>query len=150
LDTAGQEGRLKSRTKQSHNIIEFFTLRDQYIRQGEGYIIVYSITNRSSFEEVESFIDHILQTRGIEESEYANANKHVAIVVVANKADLENDRLVSKDEGREVCAKYGGIQFYEASAKSRLNVDEIFHNCATQVFAKVKKETGKDEKCTLM
>ncbi|KAL9644656.1 hypothetical protein ABK040_015395 [Willaertia magna] len=134
LDTAGQE--------------EFVTLRDQYIRQGEGFVIVYSITNRNSFEEIESFIEHILHTKGIDEENYSNANKEVAIVIVANKCDLENDRVVSKEEGKDLCAKYGGISFYEASAKSRLFVDEIFMDCAQQVFLKLKKE--KDGKCLVM
>ncbi|EFC48819.1 ras family small GTPase [Naegleria gruberi] len=136
LDTAGQE--------------EFHTLRDQYIRQGEGYIIVYSITNRSSFEEAYQFIDHILQTKGLEESEYSNAKNSIAIILVANKSDLESDRAVTKEESTELCQRFGGIQFYEASAKTRMNVEEIFNDCASQVFAKVKKSGGKDEKCLLM
>ncbi|KAL0490517.1 Ras-related protein Rap [Acrasis kona] len=135
LDTAGQE--------------EFHTLRDQYIRHAEGYVIVYSINNRNSFDEVETFIKQILTTREVEEEQFPNAASEAAIVIVANKCDLENERLVPVDEAKKLAAKYGGFTFFESSAKSKSNVQETFVAAAKEVVAKVKsRKEGK--KCSVM
>jgi GTPase SAR1 family protein len=124
-------------------------LRDQYIRQGEGYLIVYSITNRNSFEEVESFVKQILTTKEVEEENFPNAVNDAAIIVIANKSDLEKERVVSAEDGKKLCAAYGGLTFFETSAKNKLNVDEAFLTTAKEVFAKVKsKKEGK--KCLVM
>merc|ERR1712188_139359 len=63
LDTAGQE--------------EYSAMRDQYMRTGQGFLIVYSITSRSSFDEVAQFRDQILRVK--------DADK-VPIVIVGNKS----------------------------------------------------------------
>ena len=135
LDTAGQE--------------EFHSLRDQYIRQGEGYLIIYSINNRSSFEEVETFLDQILSAKEITEDLIAEAAQECAVVLVGNKCDLVDQRKVTREEGEQLAKKYGGISFYESSAKTRVNVEEAFHDCARQVFQKVKNKNGK-KKCRMM
>ena len=128
---------------------EFHTLRDQYIRQGEGYLIVYSINNRNSFEEVENFIKQILVTKEIEEENFNTAVNEAAIIVIANKSDLEKERVVSTEEAKKLVSRYGGLTFFESSAKNKLNVEEAFLTAAKEVFAKVKsKKEGK--KCILM
>ncbi|EFC42538.1 ras family small GTPase [Naegleria gruberi] len=135
LDTAGQE--------------EFCTLRDQYIRQGEGFVIVYSVTNRNSFDEVYSFLEQIAQAKEFDNAdEYRNLASETAVVLVGNKADLKNERVVSADEGREVAKKFGNITFFETSAKTRTNVEESFMDCAVQIMNKVKKR--KKGACTMM
>ena len=60
-------------------------MREQYMRSGEGFLIVYSITSRPSFEEVHTFTQQILR---VKDSEYSPK------VVVANKSDLEYERVV--------------------------------------------------------
>jgi len=72
LDTAGQE--------------EYSAMREQYMRTGEGFLLVYSITSRSSFEEISTFQQQILRVKD---------RDSYPIVVVANKADLEHERQVS-------------------------------------------------------
>jgi GTPase SAR1 family protein len=137
LDTAGQE--------------EFQSLRDQvrnflkvkYIRQGEGYIIVYSIINKASFDEVKVFIDQILTAKEIDDEDKKKAQELIPLVVVGNKCDLEDSRQVSFENLKQLSETYGGIKFYEASAKSRKNVDESFIDCAQQVFEKIKSKKGK-------
>lgn len=131
LDTAGQE--------------EFRTLRDQYIRQGEGYIIVYSIISRQSFEEIEQFVESILQSKEMEEDRPEGLP--IPIVICGNKCDLTNQREVPTDEARKMCEKYG-IPFFEVSAKTRMNVEDAFMSLATSVW----KEKGKRKKagnCTV-
>ena len=73
LDTAGQE--------------EYSAMREQYMRTGEGFLLVYSITSRSSFEEILTFQQQILRVKD---------KDYFPIIVVANKCDLEHDRQVSQ------------------------------------------------------
>jgi GTPase KRas protein len=73
LDTAGQE--------------EYSAMREQYMRTGEGFLLVYSITNRQSFEEILTFQQQILRVKD---------KDYFPIIVVGNKCDLENERQVSK------------------------------------------------------
>eukprot|EP00005_Dracoamoeba_jomungandri_P003592 CAMPEP_0174249720 /NCGR_PEP_ID=MMETSP0439-20130205/60_1 /TAXON_ID=0 /ORGANISM="Stereomyxa ramosa, Strain Chinc5" /LENGTH=187 /DNA_ID=CAMNT_0015329613 /DNA_START=84 /DNA_END=647 /DNA_ORIENTATION=+ len=102
LDTAGQE--------------EFSAMRDQYMRTGEGFLMVYDITTRSSFDEITAFREQILRVKE-EES--------VPMVVVGNKCDLEEARVVATSEGSEL-AKAFKCPFLESSAKARVNVEESF------------------------
>jgi len=136
LDTAGQE--------------EFHTLRDQYIRQGEGYIIVYSITNRPSFDEVEQFLDQIIQSTVDAEEVSPTLASQIPIVVVGNKCDLEDLRKISKEDLAALSEKYGKISTYETSAKTRKNVEECFIDCAKQVIVKVKSNKKKKKDCIMM
>lgn len=61
-------------------------MREQYMRTGEGFLLVYSITSRSSFEEISTFQQQILRVKD---------RDSYPIIVVANKADLEHERQVS-------------------------------------------------------
>lgn len=114
LDTAGQE--------------EFSAMRDQWFRSGDAFLIVYSITNRSSFDELKQFYDKILKAKDASSG---------PMVLVANKSDLEHDRQVTTQEGKDF-ANQIGVPFLECSAKKRTNVDESFLQLVTQV----KKYSG--------
>ncbi|GAA6013702.1 hypothetical protein JCM8202_000782 [Rhodotorula sphaerocarpa] len=109
LDTAGQE--------------EYSAMREQYMRTGEGFLLVYSITSRNSFDEIGTFHQQILRVKD---------KDFFPVVVVANKADLEYERQVGTHEGREL-AKHFGSRFIETSAKQRLNVDEAFHELVREI-----------------
>lgn len=109
LDTAGQE--------------EYSAMRDQYIRSGQGFIIVYSITSKSSFDNLTSFHDQILRVK--DEDSFP-------VVILANKCDLEKDREVTTMEGKSF-ADAIGAPFYETSAKNRINVEEGFYQLVRQV-----------------
>nr|AGC26948.1 Ras protein [Polyporus umbellatus] len=102
LDTAGQE--------------EYGAMREQYMRTGEGFLLVYSITSRNSFEEISTFYQQILRVKD---------QDSFPVVVVANKCDLEYERQVGMNEGRDL-AKHFGCRFIETSAKQRINVDDAF------------------------
>jgi len=114
LDTAGQE--------------EYSAMRDQYMRTGQGFLCVYAITSRTSFEEVSSFREQILRVK--------DADK-VPLVICGNKCDLESERQVSKNEGHEL-AKSFESPFMETSAKARINVEESFF----QLVREIRNQSG--------
>ncbi len=72
MDTAGQE--------------EFSAMREQYMRSGEGFLLVFSLTDRNSFEEIYKFHKQILRVKDRDE---------FPMMLVANKCDLEHQRVVS-------------------------------------------------------
>ena len=91
LDTAGQE--------------EYSAMRDQYIRSGQGFVIVFSITSKSSFESLPSFHDQILRVK--DEDTFP-------VVILGNKCDLEKDREVPFNEGKAFADSIEA-PFYETS-----------------------------------
>ncbi|XP_077994969.1 ras-like protein RAS2 [Glandiceps talaboti] len=91
---------------------------------GEGFIIVYSITDRGSFEKAKMFQSLLHQVR---------KTKDVPIVLVGNKNDLKNKRRVSLAEGRELAFQIG-CSFYEVSGlKGVDNVKKVFHDIVRQI-----------------
>ena len=110
-------------------------MRDNYYRLGEGFLIVYSITMRDTFVSVNRFCDHILQVKGIDEvfspllmifvTKTYEILEQVPIILVGSKCDLDEEREVPTDEGRALAQKWNAL-FYETSAKTRVNVDEVF------------------------
>ncbi|KAJ1928449.1 RAS1 protein [Tieghemiomyces parasiticus] len=109
LDSAGQE--------------EYSVMREQYIRAGDGFLLVYSVSSRSSFDEVKLLAEQLLRVKDV-----ASA----PIVIVGNKCDLADLRQVETEEGRQLATKFQAM-FLESSAKTRTNVDEAFHETVRQV-----------------
>jgi len=124
LDTAGQE--------------EFGALRHQYMRQGQGFLLVYSVTDRSSFEEIQSFYNEVYR---VKEDEGPTKNHKIPIIIVGNKADLESSRQVRAEEGSELSRKLS-CQFIETSAKTRQGVEEAYFTVVRKVRETVSK--GRD------
>ena len=127
LDTAGQE--------------EYTALRDQWIRDGEGFVLVYSITSRSSFTRIQKFYHQIQR---VKESSNAGSPTSIGylsspvssvsmsgggqapVMLVGNKSDRVTEREVSMQEGSAL-AKELGCEFVEASAKNCINVEKAFY-----------------------
>lgn len=63
-------------------------MREQYMRTGEGFLLIYSITSRQSFEEIMTFQQQILRVKD---------KDYFPIIVVGNKCDLESERVVLKE-----------------------------------------------------
>ena len=114
LDTAGQD--------------DFAPMRTQYMRQGKGFIIVYAIDDRASFEEVEVFHRDLLRTKGA---------TNVPVVICGNKCDLEDKRVVSKTEGEELADRLKA-KFFETSALANLHIEDAFRT----VVREIRKSQG--------
>ncbi|XP_061826342.1 ras-related protein Rab-8B-like isoform X1 [Nerophis lumbriciformis] len=99
-DTAGQE--------------RFRTITTAYYRGAMGIMLVYDISNEKSFENIKNWI------RNIEE----HASSDVEKMVLGNKCDMADRRQVSKDRGEKLAIDYG-VKFFETSAKTSLNVEEV-------------------------
>lgn len=69
-------------------------MREQYMRTGEGFLLVYSITSRQSFEEIVTFQQQILRVKD---------KDYFPIIVVGNKCDLEHERQVSTEGTSRMC-----------------------------------------------
>lgn len=110
-------------------------MREQYMRNGEGFLLVYSITSRMSFEEIETFHQQICRVKD---------RDYFPMVLIANKCDLEADRQVSSQEGKDLAKKYG-CQFIETSAKHRINVDEAFYEVVRDI-RRYNKEQDRNSK----
>jgi Ras-related protein Rap-1B len=111
LDTAGVE--------------QFTAIRELYIKNGEGFILVYSVTNEASLHELAELREQVVRIKD---------NAHVPIVLVANKCDLDQKRAVSAAKGVMVADNWGKVPFYETSAKYRSNVDEVFVDLVRQIM----------------
>ena len=100
-DTAGQE-RFK-------NIIA------SYYRGAHGILLLYDVTDKDSFKNLSNWLIEIEK----------NANKNVLKVLIGNKTDLEDKRVITYNQGKEFADTYG-LKFIETSAKKNLNVSEAF------------------------
>ena len=109
LDTAGQE--------------EYTAMRDHYIRNGQGFIIVYSLISRETFYEVDNFR---CQIQHVKEKDF------FPMVLCGNKCDAINDRQVSKSEGEDLAKTYN-CPYFETSAKTRINIEEIFYELIREI-----------------
>ncbi|MBN3297474.1 RAP2C protein, partial [Amia calva] len=110
LDTAGTE--------------QFASMRDLYIKNGQGFILVYSLVNQQSFQRYEK----------------------VPLILVGNKVDLESEREVSGADGRALAQEWG-CPFMETSAKSKTMVDELFAEIVRQMNYSALPEK-QDQCCT--
>lgn len=104
LDTAGQE--------------EFSAMREQYMRKGDGFLLVFSVTDLHSFQNIQNFHTQILRVKD---------RDTYPMILVANKVDLVQQRKVTDDDGRTLATRLN-IPYIETSAKDPpINVDLAFH-----------------------
>lgn len=112
-----------------------FAMRDLMFRRGEGFIILYDITSQSSFNNVEHWREQIIEIK---------ENVKTPIILVGNKSDLEDERMVTEEEGRNKAKNYE-CPFFEISAKSRDNIEEILEE-----LVKISKRQARNVKyCTV-
>nr|B4KB60.1 RecName: Full=Ras-like protein 1; Flags: Precursor [Drosophila mojavensis] len=100
LDTAGQE--------------EYSAMRDQYMRTGEGFLLVFAVNSAKSFEDIGTYREQIKRVKDAEE---------VPMVLVGNKCDLPSWNV----------AKQYGIPYIETSAKTRMGVDDAFYTLVREI-----------------
>lgn len=106
------------------------------MRDGEGFLFVYSSTSRQSFDEAKSLYEQTLMYKD---------SDNVPAVFLANKADLVDNREVSREEGMEF-AQRRGISFMETSALARMNVDEAFFQVIREIRTADSNWEGNNKK----
>ena len=124
IDTAGQE--------------EYISLREQNYIKGDGFVLVYSIDNKNSFAALRTHRDSILGLR---------TNRKSIMILAGNKCDLEQQRLISTEEGKNMAAEWN-IPFLETSAREDKNVTELFGQMAQMLYendADAKPAVKKEE-----
>ena len=120
-DTAGQE-RFK-------NIIA------SYYRGAHGILLLYDVTDKDSFKNLSNWLIEIEK----------NASKNVLKVLIGNKSDLEDKRVISYNQGKEFADTYG-LKFIETSAKKNLNVNEAFETLGRELMiASAEKKVTKQK-----
>lgn len=119
LDTAGTE--------------QFTAMREIYMKTGQGFLLVYSITSPRTLNELSELRDQILRIKEAES---------VPLVIVGNKSDLEEDRAVPRSRAIQLSQSWGRVPFYESSARKRQNVDEVFMDLCRQIM---RTENVQDE-----
>jgi GTPase SAR1 family protein len=107
---------------------------------------VYSIIAQSTFNDLPDLREQILRVKDCDD---------VPMVLVGNKCDLAEQRVISTEQGDELARKFGGCAFLEASAKNKINVEQIFYDLIRQINRKNPSlGQGKKEKskggCTLL
>ena len=107
----------KNKTRDFLPVQEQFTaMRDLYMKNGQGFILVYSITSQATFNDLIDIKDQIMRVKDVGDD--------IPMVLVGNKNDLEDERVVGKQNG-EALARSFGCTFLEASAKLQVNVNEV-------------------------
>jgi len=107
-DTAGQE--------------RFRTITTNYYRGAHGIILVYDVTNRESFDNIVNWVDNI-----------ERYSKNPRIILIGNKTDLPNKRVVSYEEALDYSNSLG-LSFLETSAKNNLNIEDIFTKLVHDIY----------------
>jgi len=110
-DTAGQE--------------RFRTITSSYYRGAHGIILVYDVAKRESFTN--------LADVWTKEIELHSTNKECVKMLVGNKVDKDEDRVVTREEGLAFAQEYGCL-FLESSAKTRENVEKCFEELALKIL----------------
>ncbi|RWA06512.1 hypothetical protein EKO27_g8593 [Xylaria grammica] len=106
LDTAGTD--------------QFVAMRDLYMKTGQGFLLVFSITSTTSLSEIAGLRDEIIRIKD---------DENVPIVICGNKADLEEHRTVPRARGFEVCRRWGA-PYYETKGADGAEITTIELNAS--------------------
>jgi len=109
IDTAGQD--------------EYSPINSQHAIGIHGYVLVYSIASRNSFEMIQIVYDKIIDFSGLTD---------IPCVIVGSKCDLQHSRQVQASEGEKLAQK-NGAAWIETSAKNNINVGKVFELCLGEI-----------------
>ncbi|KAI0368079.1 hypothetical protein BV20DRAFT_1085219 [Pilatotrama ljubarskyi] len=127
IDTAGQD--------------EYTILNSKHAIGIHGYVLVYSVTNRKSFDMVRIVYDKIVSFCGV---------NSIPCVIVGSKIDLQNRQVDSKEA--EKLASELDAAFVETSAKNNVNVSKVFELCLGEIEKRQpnSKQQPPESKCLIM
>lgn len=114
LDTAGTE--------------QFVALHSLYVKSGDGFLLVFALNTLDSMHELEALHESIVR---IKEAE--GYTDKIPIVLCGNKCDLE-DRTVQRSWAVGLSQEWGGVPYYETSARNRINVEEVIADLVRQII----------------
>lgn len=123
-DTCGQE--------------RFKSISFNFIKNADGVLLMYDITNKESFEEINNWMKSIIELKRI----------NFPVVLIGNKSDLEEKREVTKEEGENLAQLYG-MSFFETTNVHGTNVEEACTELINKIIENEEyknKITGKKEK----
>jgi len=100
-DTAGQE--------------RYHSLAPMYYRGSQAAIVVYDITNTDTFTRAKNWVKEL----------HRQASANIVIALAGNKADLSNKRMIEYEDA-QAYSEENGLLFMETSAKTAMNVNELF------------------------
>jgi GTPase SAR1 family protein len=103
------------------------------MKQGQGFLLVFSITSASSLNELSELREQIIRIKDDEK---------VPLVIVGNKSDLEEDRAVPRARAFGLSQNWGNAPYYETSARRRANVNEVFVDLCRQIIRKDLEGSG--------
>ncbi|KAG6868476.1 hypothetical protein C0993_002241 [Termitomyces sp. T159_Od127] len=109
IDTAGQD--------------EYSPVNAQHAIGIHGYVLVYSITSRTSFDMIQIVYDKIVDFCGVTD---------IPCVIVGSKSDLHQSRKIQFNEGQKLAGQLHA-QFQETSAKENKNVAKVFEMCLEEI-----------------
>ena len=143
LPTLGQDFKsklitLKSKKTAKINIWDtggqerYMSINKSIYQKVDGVMLVYDITNRETFTNTENWIKEIKEF-----------NHNMPIMLVGNKADLNNERIVEYEEGKKY-ADDNKLKFIEVSALNGENVDKAFIEFGNDIFSFLKKKLNSD------
>ncbi|KAJ4300390.1 GTP-binding protein [Collariella sp. IMI 366227] len=118
-DTAGQE--------------RFRTITTAYYRGAMGILLVYDVTDERSFNNIRTWFANVEQ----------HATEGVNKILIGNKCDWEEKRVVSTERGQQLADELG-IPFLEVSAKTNTNIDKAFYSLAADIKKRII-DTSKPE-----
>ena len=100
------------------------SLISSFFRSASLAIVVYSIDSEDSFNNIEKWLNDIK----------TQSNPDVKIFLIGNKADLEEKRRITKDQGEKLCSDHKLAFFMETSAKTGFNVQNVFIQVAKELY----------------
>ena len=120
-DTAGQE--------------RFNTLTANFFKAAQGIVVVYSVTDKNSFNAINKWLNQIQNL----------APKNVKVLLVGNKIDLKNDQEVTSEEGHSIAENFK-LPIVECSACTGENINEIFNKIGRMMLEEINLEKSEIQK----
>ena len=123
-DTAGQE--------------RFNSISKSYYRGAHAIILIFSVDNKKSFENVKTWVNQIKE----------ETNEKITLILVGNKIDLVDKREIMESEGEELANEFD-INYYECSAKTGENINLAFNELIKKMVKKIDKTKDNSTKLIL-